>query len=129
MGIMLVASSCSKESVNFDQRLDERTSGPDVCGSVTKLKVVPRVQSDGKTTVTTDYAIKNCTNIVPITIYLDITNRITNQQVKLFSNLPFASKISWDGLTSGDFYQFTVFVIRNDSGELIDAKAEFISIP
>lgn len=103
-------------------------SGRAVCGSVTSIKLIQKKEADGTTTVTTDYSVKNCTNIVPITIYLDVTNRNTNQRVKLFSNQPFSAKIPWTGLNSGDFYQFTVFVIRNDTQEVIDAQAQFASI-
>lgn len=104
-------------------------SGRAVCGSVTNIKLVPKLESNGSTTVTTEYSIKNCTNIVPVSIYLDVTDRNTNQQVKLFSGLPFSSKIPFAGLKSGDYYQFTVFVLRDDTQEVIDAQAQFISIP
>ncbi len=102
--------------------------GRDVCGSVSSIKLVQKKEADGTTTITTEYSVKNCTNIVPITIYLDVTNRNTNQQVRLFSNLPFSSKIPWTGLNPGDFYQFTVFVLRNDTQEVIDAQEQFASI-
>ena len=103
-------------------------SGRAVCGSVTSIKLIQKKEADGTTTVTTDYSVKNCSNIVPVTIYLDITNRNTNQQVKLFSNQAFSAKIPWAGLNTGDYYQFTVFVIRNDTQEVIDAQAQFASI-
>lgn len=144
--VMIFAGSCTREEAFQNENISPKgtssklmlpkksdagissLSGRAVCGSVTSIKLVQKKEADGTTTVTTDYSVKNCTNIVPVTIYLDVTNRLTNQQVKLFSGLPFSSKIPWAGLKTGDFYQFTVFVIRDDTQEVIDAQAQFASV-
>ena len=113
--------SCTKENVNRVQSLEARASGRDVWAWVSSFKSSQRKESNLSYTVTVEYSIKNCTNIIPIIISLESINTITGVSSTL-SNLPFSGKISFSGLNAGDSFSFRLYTTAADTGELLDTQ-------
>jgi len=113
--------SCTKENVNRVQSLEARASGRDVCAWVSSFKSSQRKESNLSYTVTVEYSIKNCTNIIPIIISLESINTKTGVSSTL-SNLPFSGKISFSGLNAGDSFSFRLYTTAADTGELLDTQ-------
>ncbi len=109
--------SCSKENLS-NHSLENRAAGRDVCGTISSFKVTERKESNGTYTLTADFTIKNCTNIVPIDITLEITNLAT-ASVRTQKNLPFSNKINVTDLSVGDNFSFRVISVRPDTGDVL----------
>jgi hypothetical protein len=122
--LFLCTLACNKEAViRHDSALESRASGRDVCAWVSSFKLIQRKESNGTYTITADYAIKNCNNIIPIIISLETTNVATGA-VSTQTNLPFSSKINLTGLNPGDSFSFRLYTNAADTGELLDAQTQ-----
>ncbi len=113
--------SCTKENINPVQSLEMRASGRDVCAWVSSFKSSQRKESNLSYTVTVEYSIKNCTNIIPIIISLEAINTKTGVS-STQSNLPFSGKVSFGGLNAGDSFSFRLYTTAADTGELLDSQ-------
>lgn len=113
--------SCTKENINPVQSLEVRASGRDVCAWVSSFKSSQRKESNLSYTVTVEYSIKNCTNIIPIIISLEAINTKTGVS-STQSNLPFSGKVSFGGLNAGDSFSFRLYTTAADTGELLDSQ-------
>ena len=113
--------SCTKENINPVQSLEMRASGRDVCAWVSSFKSSQRKESNLSYTVTVEYSIKNCNNIIPIIISLEAINTKTGVS-STQSNLPFSGKVSFGGLNAGDSFSFRLYTTAADTGELLDSQ-------
>jgi len=113
--------SCTKENINPVQSLEMRASGRDVCAWVSSFKSSQRKESNLSYTVTVEYSIKNCTNIIPIIISLEAINTKTGVS-STQSNLPFSGKVSFGGLNAGDSFSFRLYTTAAYTGELLDSQ-------
>lgn len=114
--------SCTKENIQEVTVVESRASGRDVCAWVSSLKTSQKKETNLSYTVTVEYTIKNCTNIIPVSISLETTNTKTGM-ITTQNGLPFSGKINFTGLSVGDSFTYRVYTNASDTGELLDNQS------